>query len=88
MDKKKPLSTNKKLNPVTTGRNTVAFIVMTNNGILANDLYSIHRLNMGLAPGDHFHRPPTMYRMTGLQTAPKISQAMYNKKYELSVKLK
>jgi len=88
MNKEKPFRTNQELNPVIADRNTIAFIVMKNNGIPVNDLYSLCLLNLELARGDRFHWTPPMYRMMGIQTASKISQAMDDKKYELNAKLK
>ena len=75
-NKEKPYITNQELNPIIADRNLIAGIVMKNNGIPVNDLYSLCLLNMQLARGDRFHWTAPMYRMMGIQTAEKIKKAL------------
>ncbi len=75
-NKEKPFQTNQELNPIIADRNTIASVVMKNNGIPVNDLYTLCLLNMELARGDRFHWTSPMYRMMGIQTASKILQAI------------
>ncbi len=75
-NKVEPFTTNSELNPIIADRNLIAGIVMKNNGIPVNDLYSLCLLNMQLARGDRFHWTPPMYRMMAIQTAEKIRKAL------------
>ncbi len=71
-NKEKPYRTNEELNPIIDQRNKIASIVMKNNGIPVNDLYTLCLLNMEKARGDRFHWNGAMYKMMALQTATKI----------------
>jgi hypothetical protein len=53
-----------------------AAIVMKNNNIPINDLYSLCLLNMNLARGDRFHRTAPMYRMIAIQIVSKIDDVV------------
>ncbi|NPA37397.1 MAG: SGNH/GDSL hydrolase family protein [Chlorobi bacterium] len=70
--KEKPYTTNKELNPIIADRNLIAGIVMKNNEIPVDDLYSLCLLNLHLARGDRFHWTAPMYRMMAIQVAEKI----------------
>ena len=72
MNKTKPFRTNEELNPVIEDRNQIAEVVMKENAIPVNDLYTLCLLNMEKAKGDRFHWNASMYRMMALQTASKI----------------
>lgn len=71
-NKTKPYKPNEELNPIIDERNKIASIVMRNNGIVVNDLYTLCLINMEKARGDRFHWNGAMYRMIALQTASKI----------------
>jgi len=75
-NKVKPYCTNEELNPIIDERNKIASIVMKNNGIPVNDLYTLCMLNMEKARGDRFHWNGEMYRMIALQTASKINNEL------------
>lgn len=77
-NKEKPYTINSEINPVIADRNMIAGIVMKNNGIPVNDLYSLCLLNLQLARGDRFHWTAAMYRMIAIQTAAIIT-------YELEI---
>lgn len=71
-NKVKPYTTNSEFNPVIESRNKIASVVMEDNRIVVNDLYSLCLMNMELARGDKYHWTAPMYRMLAIQTASKI----------------
>jgi hypothetical protein len=76
MNKEKPFELNRELNPIIADRNQIAAIVMKNNNIPINDLYSLCLLNMNLARGDRFHWTAPMYRMMAIQIVSKIDDVV------------
>jgi hypothetical protein len=75
-NKEKPYITYEKLNSIIIDRNQIAVIVMKNNGIPVNDLYTLCLLNMEKARGDQFHWNDQMYKMIAIQTAAKIKEEL------------
>ncbi len=79
-NKEKPFEPNRELNPIIADRNLIATIVMKNNDIPINDLYTLSLLNMNLARGDRFHWTAPMYRMMAIQIASKIEDVLSENK--------
>lgn len=75
-NEEKPYILNEELNPIIDQRNRIANIVMKNNNIPVNDLYTLCLLNMEKARGDRFHWTAPMYRMIAIQTVSKIMESL------------